>query len=432
MSKQPAVLAYSGGLDTSAIVAWLQERDYEVHAVLVDVGQDEDLPAICQRALDRGAASAVIHDAKAAMMETVIPRAIGLAATYEGNYRLGTALARPFIAQAQVQRARQLGGGTLVHGATGKGNDQVRFEFAYRSLAPDLPVLAPWKTWDLEGREDLVAYLRDRGVEGDFEAVKLYSLDENLWHLSVEGGSLEDPCERLDVENVLAAVNDRFATEPVESLSQQEVEIDFEHGVPVALNGQSLQLVDIIDHLNRGYRFSPWAWDLVLENRFTGIKSRGVYINPAAKLLHLAADALARCLHNKPTYDLYAEWGRAYGELLYRGAYLSDQRLAIEAASDQVLQKLTGSVTVALLPTLYAAKIVAPDSVFRRDLATFEASDFSHAHADGFIQLSWLSCVGRPFAEPNDDDDVETAGAPAPGVRAAQQLPGGGLVPSPV
>ena len=432
MSKQPAVLAYSGGLDTSAIVAWLQDRDYEVHAVLVDVGQDEDLPAVCQRALVQGAASSVIRDAKAAMMKTVIPRAIGLAATYEGNYRLGTALARPFIAQAQVQRARELGGGTLVHGATGKGNDQVRFEFAYRSLAPDLPVLAPWKTWDLKGREDLVAYLRDRGVEGDFEAVKLYSLDENLWHLSVEGGALEDPCNRLDVENVLAAVSDRFATVPDESMSPQEVEVAFEHGVPVALNGQALPLIDLIDRINRGYRFAPWAWDLVLENRFTGIKSRGVYINPAAKLLHLAADALARTVHNKPTYDLYVDWGRAYGELLYRGAYFSDQRLAIEAASDQVLQKMTGSVTVALQPMPYAARIVAPGAVFRRDLATFEASDFSHAHADGFIKLSWLSCVGRPFAEPHDEDPVETAGAPEPGVRATQQLSGGGLVPSAV
>ncbi|MFQ5495219.1 MAG: argininosuccinate synthase domain-containing protein, partial [Phycisphaerae bacterium] len=171
MNDKRCVLAYSGGLDTTAIVVWLQEQGYEVHAVLVDVGQEEDTDAHRAKALRFGAATAVIRDVRPVMLKTVIPRAIGLAATYEGNYRLGTALARPFIAAAQVERARELGGATLVHGATGKGNDQIRFEFAYRSLAESYPVLAPWKSWSFAGRRDLVEYLRTRGCRDDFDVI---------------------------------------------------------------------------------------------------------------------------------------------------------------------------------------------------------------------------------------------------------------------
>ncbi len=400
--NKKCVLAYSGGLDTSTIVVWLRERGYEIHAVLVDVGQDEDLEALRAKAIRLGAASAVVCDAKPEMLRSVAPMAIALNATYESNYRLGTALARPFIAAQQVRVAKQLGGATLVHGATGKGNDQIRFEFAYRSLAPEFPVLAPWKVWDLAGREEMIGYLRDHGVHDDFEVTKTYSFDENLWHLSVEGGALEDPSAALDVEKVLSAVANRFCVGPVGCSGVSPVEVTFCEGVPVALDGVPLPLGDLLKMLNQDFRFAPWAWDLVIENRFTGIKSRGLYINPAAKLLHTAVDALARTCLNKRTYDEYVQLGRTYGEIIYRGEYFSDQREVIEAAGRAVLKRLSGAVTVSPFPVPYASRVCADAAIFRKSLATFEASDYAHADAAGFIHLSWLSSCGRHVEEPID------------------------------
>lgn len=431
MSSKKCVLAYSGGLDTSTIVVWLGEQGYEVHAVLVDVGQDEDLEALREKALRLGAASAVIRDAKPTMLRSVVPRAIGLAATYEGNYRLGTALARPFIALEQVKAAMQIdgttlvhgdsgvkgekgvksSGATLVHGATGKGNDQIRFEFAYRSLAPGSAVLAPWKSWELSGRREMIEYLRDHGFDDDYEVTKDYSFDENLWHLSVEGGPLEDGSTDFDIENVLGAVADRFAVGPVGRSPVGPIQVAFEAGVPIAVNGVSLPLGDLISMLNHDYRFAPWAWDLVIENRFTGIKSRGLYINPAAKLLNTAVDALARTCLNKPTYDAYVDLGRTYGTLLYRGEYFSDQRLAAEAAAQAILQRLNGTVTVHPFPVPYVSRIDSDAALFRKALATFESSDYAHTDAKGFINLSWLTSIGRSFVEDGDAGAVE-AGCP--------------------
>ena len=235
MGAEKCVLAYSGGLDTSAMVPWLLDQDYEVHAVLVDVGQEEDLAGLCRKALQYGATTAVVRDAKPAMFEHVIPLAIGLAATYERDYRLGTALARPFITLEQVRVAKQLGGATLAHGATGKGNDQIRFEFGYRSLAPGYPILAPWKTWEFGGRVDLVNYLTGKGYIDNYAVQKDYSLDENLWHISVEGGPLEEPGTNVNVEDVLRSVDGHFAWNNTYGEGPSVVEIAFEGGVPVAL-----------------------------------------------------------------------------------------------------------------------------------------------------------------------------------------------------
>jgi argininosuccinate synthase len=430
MKTKRCVLAYSGGLDTSTIVVWLREQGYEVHAVLVDVGQEEDLEALREKALRLGASSAEIRDAKPLMLRSVVPMAIGLGATYEGNYRLGTALARPFIALEQVEAARRVGAATLVHGATGKGNDQIRFEFAYRSLAPDSPVLAPWKVWDLGGRREMVQYLHGHGFEDNYAVTKDYSFDENLWHLSVEGGPLEDASKDFDIETVLGAVVDRFAVAAVGTAPVDPLHIDFDNGVPVAIDGVELSLGDLVSKLNHDYRFAPWAWDLVIENRFTGIKSRGLYINPAAKLLHTAIDALARTCLNKATYDLYVDLGRCYGKLLYRGEYFSDQRLAVEAAAKSVLQRLNGSVAVHPYPLPYVTQITAKAALFRKALATFEAGDFAHSDAKGFINLSWLSSIGRPFVEVGDERIVETGNAPGSDLFANQRESSAGLVPA--
>jgi len=432
MSCKKCVLAYSGGLDTSTITVWLGEQGYEVHAVLVDVGQEEDLEALCEKALRLGAASAVIRDAKPAMLRSVVPMAIGLGATYEGNYRLGTALARPFIAAEQVAAAKPLGDATLVHGATGKGNDQIRFEFAYRALAPQAPVLAPWKTWELTGRQDMIEYLRSRGFDDNYAVTKDYSFDENLWHLSVEGGPLEDGSTDFDIERVLGAVTDRFAVGPVGRSPVGPIEITFQKGIPIAVDKVPLPLGDLINMLNHDYRFAPWAWDLVIENRFTGVKSRGLYINPAAKLLHSAVDALARTCLNKPTYDAYVDLGHVYGTLLYRGEYFADQRLAAEAAARAILQRLSGSVIIHPFPLPYVSRIDSDAALFRKALATFESSDYVHGDAKGFINLSWLTSIGRSFVEDGDAAVVETGSRLGSDVRTNQCEPSGRLVPTSV
>lgn len=423
---EKAVLAYSGGLDTSAIVVWLVEKGYEVHAVLVDLGQDEDLQAACAKAIRYGAVSATIADAKSAMVQCVAPYAIGLAARYEGEYRLGTALARPFIALEQVKKAKELGGATLVHGATGKGNDQVRFEFAYRSLAPECKVLAPWKEWEFQGRYDLVQYLKRKGFDDNYDVVRDYSLDENFWHLSVEGGELEDVSSTVDVESVLANVDNHFFAGG--SPGDATVSIAFERGVPIGLNGAPMSLIDIIETLNGQYRYAPWAWDLIIENRFTGIKSRGVYVNPAAKLLHIAIEGLARSCLNKPTFEQWASAGREYADILYRGEYFTDQRVTVEAAARAMMSHLTGTVTVNCAHSPYVAGIESDNVIFTKDLATFEASRYDHHDAEGFIKLAWLSAAGREFQEKSHDNLVEAAGKIASGVRVGERVSGSGLV----
>ncbi|MCG8406789.1 MAG: argininosuccinate synthase [Phycisphaerales bacterium] len=430
MSAKHCVLAYSGGLDTSAIVPWLIDQGYVVHAVLVDVGQSEDLPALREKALSLGSETAVVRDAKPEIFEKVVPYALGLGATYEGVYRLGTALTRPFIALEQIRRARELGGGTLIHGATGKGNDQVRFEYAYRSLAPDYPVLAPWKSWEFGGRQDLIDYLANKGLEGDYEVIKDYSLDENFWHLSVEGGVLEDPTSTLEVDRVLASVADRFGGNAHAKPPSKTLEIKIEEGLPVSINGESVAPDRTIARLNSDYRHEPWSWDLVIENRFTGVKSRGLYINPAAKLLHIAVDALSRSCLNKPTFDYYVNLGHQYAAMLYRGEYFSDQRMILESAARAVMRSLNGDVTVNLSPTPYVSRINADRPLFCEEIATFEKSDFSHQDAQGFIRLSWQSAVGQPFSEAENESAMEPNARPASEVCRDQSVSGAGLVSS--
>ena len=407
MAKPSCVLAFSGGLDTSAIVPWLLDRGYEVHALAVDVGQHEDWDAVERRAIELGAASFTVRHVSAEMAGRMLPLAIGLGATYEGSYRLGTALARPIIALEQVKLARALGCSAVAHGATGKGNDQIRFEFAYRSLAPELEVIAPWKIWDFQGRQDLVDYLQAKGFPFEFEVNKTYSLDENLWHLSVEGGPLEDPASPLPLGDVLGHVVDQFVGEPLESPAPQQLTLTFEQGVPTAIDGVPLDLEALVKRLNGWYRHAGWAYDLVLENRFTGVKSRGVYINPAAKLLHTAIDALARNCLNKPTFELHAELGKRYAGLLYKGEYFSQQRQVIEAAGTAAMQPLSGKVTVQVDPALFVAAVDAETPLFRQEVATFEASDFSHADAAGFIELSWLGNVGGAPSEELEEESLK-------------------------
>ncbi len=393
-TESRCVLAFSGGLDTSAIVPWLLDRGYEVHALIVDVGQHADFEAIRRRALALGAASATVRNVVPALTRRMLPTAVGLAATYEGTYRLGTALTRPWIALEQVKLARALGCETLVHGATGKGNDQIRFEFAYRSLAPGCAIVAPWRLWEFSGRADLAAFLAARDVPFAYDVEKTFSLDENLWHLSIEGGPLEDPAAPLAVGPILDAFAPGFGDPDVAPAGDGPLTLRFAAGVPTALDGEPLSLEALVRTLNARYRRAPWAHDLVLENRFTGVKSRGIYLNPAAKLLHAAVDGLARTALNKPTYDLWCDLGRRYADLLYSGEYFSQQRLVVEAAAQAATAPLNGEVTLALAPAPHVAAVDAPAGLFRKETATFEASDWEHADAAGFIRLGWQGRVG--------------------------------------
>ncbi len=279
---------------------------------------------------------------------------------------------------------------------------------------------------------DLVNYLREKGFEGNYAVQKDFSLDENLWHISVEGGPLEEPGTTVDIEEVLHSVDGQFAWNNTFGPGSATVEVVFQAGVPVALNGQTKGLPEIVSQLNHQYRQAPWAWDLIIENRFTGVKSRGVYINPAAKLLHLAVDNLARTCLNKPTYDQYVKLGQEYGTLLYRGEYFSDQRLVVEAAAHAVMAHLNGAVTVQFEPTPHVTRIVNRSSIFTKEMATFEKSDYAHQDAAGFISLSWLSNVGKPFVEESHGGPVEAKSAVASDVCAAKPVPAGGLVPTAV
>jgi argininosuccinate synthase len=243
---------------------------------------------------------------------------------------------------------------------------------------------------------------------------------------------LEDPTAVVDVERVLAAVSDRFAVSGDGTPGGDSVEVAFAGGVPVAVGGESMPLLELVHVLNHQYRRAPWAWDLIVENRFTGIKSRGLYINPAAKVLQLAADALARSCFHKPLYDQYVALGNRYGEILYRGEFFSDQRLVVEATARALMARMNGTVTVQLSPTPYASRIVAEGSIFRESLATFEASEYRHADAQGFINLTWLSSIGRTFSDPHHEIAMEAKQRAASDVYTDQRLPDGGLVPTAV
>ena len=418
MKERICVLAYSGGLDTSAIVPWLHEKGWSVHALLVNVGQDEDFEVARRRAFELGAAGVHVHDAREEMLAEACAPATALAAVYEGRYRLGTALARPFIAAAQVSLARALGASAVAHGATGKGNDQVRFEFAYRTLAPELETIAPWKEWSFTGRKDLIDYLASRGHAMDFPEQKTYSLDENLWHLSIEGGELEDPGAVLDVPDLLQRIAGRFYADADPAEATRPVTLRFERGVPCGIDGRDASFGEIVAELNRRYRLAPFAWDLVLENRFTGIKSRGLYVNPAARVLHEAVGTLARAALPEPAFRQWVAAGEAYADLLYRGEWFSSVRDSVLAGAEPLTRSLTGEITLAPSPGLHVAKLDVPHGLFTRERASFETEAADPTAANGYIALQWQRRNGG-----SDESAVESEERAESFLRGVAPLP---------
>ncbi len=383
-----AVLAYSGGLDTSVIIPWMRENyGGEVVAMIADVGQGEDLEAVRGKALQSGAVAAQVVEIKEEFVGEFAFAALRAGALYEGRYLLGTALARPAIARAQVEVALELGANALVHGCTGKGNDQVRFELAYAALAPELTVIAPWREWHLHSRQEEIAYAAAHGIPVPVTREKPYSVDRNIWHCSSEGGILEDPWAVPPADLYQYTMDPRHAPD-----APEDVTIEFEEGTPVALNGEQRGPVELVQILNAiGGRHGVGRMDMV-ENRLVGIKSRGVYETPAGTILQIAHHDLESITLDRDTLHLKLGLAMRYAELVYYGQWYTPLRQALDAFVASTQRPVTGTVRLSLYKgTCAAVARRSPFSLYSQELATFEGDgDYRHADAGAFIRLFGL------------------------------------------
>jgi argininosuccinate synthase len=397
MARETAVLAYSGGLDTSVIVPWLKERyGLEVVCVAVDVGQGEELEGLEAKALASGARACYVVDAREEFLTDYVWPTLRAGAVYGRKYLLGTAMARPLIARHQVEVAGRVGATVLAHGCTGKGNDQLRFELTYAALAPDLRVIAPWREWHIRSRTDALEYAAERGIPVAATAEKLYSRDRNLWHVSHEGGPLEDPAFAPPADLFL------MTRPPTPSSPAPEVvEIEFEAGIPVAVDGTRLAPVALVERLNEvAGRHGVGVVDLV-EDRVVGMKSRGIYETPGGTLLHVAHSELEQLVLDRRTLALKDEVAARYADLVYEGRWWSVEREAMDALVEVTQERITGSVRLRLFAGSHA--IIgrsAVHSLYDEGLVTFEADDvYDQADAAGFIRLfglpSRVAAAGR-------------------------------------
>ncbi len=386
-----AVLAYSGGLDTSIIVPWLKEHyGCEVVCYCSNVGQGGDeLSGLEAKARRIGADDVVVEDLRVPFLRDFVFPSLRAGAVYEGRYLLGTSLARPLIASRQVWCAERVGADALAHGCTGKGNDQVRFELAYMALAPQMKVLAPWREWDITSREDALAYAESHGIPVAQKKSDLYSRDANLWHLSHEGGPLEDPAELApeSMYKLTAHAGDQPDTPEI-------VTVGFEGGRPVSLNGRRLGPVELVSELNTiAGRHGVGRVDIV-ESRLVGMKSRGVYETPAGTVLHEALEDLCRLVLPHDLLRTRTELAPRYADLVYAGLWFSPLRRALQSFVDTALEAATGEVSLELFHG--RANVVArtsPHTLYRPDLASFDMTGYNAQHAEGFIRL-----FGMPLA----------------------------------
>ena len=380
------VLAYSGGLDTSVILKWLLNTYHcEVITVTADLGQPEDLGGVEEKARKTGAARAYVLDLREEMARDFVFPMMRGAARYEGRYLLGTSIARPLIAKALVDVARQEGADAIAHGATGKGNDQVRFEFAANALAPDLKVIAPWREWDLMSRKALTAFAEKHGIPISSEA-KRYSMDANMLHTSFEGSELEDPGNEPH-----ESCNQRCV--PVEQApdAPEIITVDFEGGNPVAVNGERLSPYELIRVLGEIAGRNGIGREDMVENRFVGMKSRGVYENPAGTLLYKLHRDLEGVCMDRELLGIRDMLAVRYSQCVYDGFWYSPEREAMQAFMDDSQKTVTGSVRAKLYKGgVWPLARTSPYSLFSEDLATFEGGDFDHKDAAGFIRLNSL------------------------------------------
>ena len=383
-----AALAYSGGLDTSIIVPWLKEHyGCEVVCYCSDVGQGgEELSGLEAKARKIGAADVIVEDLRVPFVRDFCFPALRAGAVYEGRYLLGTSLARPLIASRQVWAAQRTHSDALAHGCTGKGNDQVRFELAYMALAPELPVIAPWREWDIASREEALAYAQGHGVPVAQKPGDLYSRDANLWHLSHEGGALEDPANAPpEPMYKLTSSPDQWPAQP------EKVAVGFEGGRPTSINGKALGPVELLERLNQiAGRHGVGRADVV-ESRLVGMKSRGVYETPGGTVLHEALDDLCRLVLPHDLLRMRLELGTRYADLVYNGLWFSPLRRALQAFVDTALEVATGEVSV----ELYKGRAVAvgrtsPQTLYRPQLASFDMTGYRPSDAEGFIRLFGL------------------------------------------
>ncbi len=393
MSKKirKVVLAYSGGLDTSVILKWIKEEyKCDVVTLTCDLGQEEELAGVDTKALKTGAVQAYVEDVREEFARDFIFPMMRASAIYEGRYLLGTSIARPLIGKKLVEIAQKEGADAVAHGATGKGNDQVRFELTVNSLAPELAVIAPWRTWNLKSRSDLNAFAEKHGIPLS-TASKHYSMDRNMLHLSFEGGELEDPWVEAGPGSYVMTVPPEKAPDTPECL-----DIDFVAGDPVAVNGKALSPAALIKALNEvGGRHGVGRIDLV-ENRFVGMKSRGVYETPGGTILHAAhRDLEGICLDREVMHQRDAMIPR-YAAAIYNGFWYAPEREAMQVFFDKTQEKVTGTVRVKLYKgSVNAVARKSPFSLFRVDLATFERDEvYNQADATGFIRLQGLRIQG--------------------------------------
>ncbi len=386
------VLAYSGGLDTSVILAWLQETyDAEVIAYTCDVGQEEGFADAEAKALATGAVDAVVDDRRESFVRDAVYPAIRAAAVYEGEYLLGTSLARPIITQGLVETALEHGAEAVAHGATGKGNDQVRFELSTAALAPDLKVIAPWREWDLGGRTDLIAYAEARGIPVPVTRESPYSMDANLFHISYEGGVLEDPW----VEPPPGMF--RLTTDPEKAPDQpEEVVVGLESGTPVSVNGDTLGPVDLLTTLNNiAGRHGVGRIDIV-ENRFVGIKSRGVYETPGGTVLHAARRAVESIVLDREVLHLRDSLVGRYATMVYNGFWFSPERVQLQRLMDSIEVPVTGEARLLLYKgSVRVLGRRSPNTGYDPEVATFETDKvYRQFDAEGFINLNALRIRG--------------------------------------
>ena len=395
--KEKVILAYSGGLDTTAIIPWLKENyDYEVVCCCIDVGQGNELDGLDERAKLSGAAKLYIeHITDEFVDEYVIP-CVKAGAVYENKYLLGTSMARPVIAKKLVEIARKEGATAICHGATGKGNDQVRFELGIKALAPDLKIIAPWRcndTWKMQSREEEIDYCKAHGIDLPFDASHSYSRDRNLWHISHEGLELEDPANAPNYDHLLVlGVTPEKAPEEGETIS-----LTFKEGAPVALNGKEMKASEIIDELNKiGGRNGIGIIDIV-ENRVVGMKSRGVYETPGGTILMEAHTQLEELILDRDTLAYKKGVGDKFADVVYEGKWFTPLREALQAFVESTQKYVTGEVKM----KLYKGNIIkqgttSPYSLYNENIASFTTGElYDHHDAEGFINLFGLSLKVR-------------------------------------
>ncbi len=396
MAKK-VVLAYSGGLDTSIVIKWLIETyNAEVIAFCADLGQGEDLNAIKEKAVKTGASKAYVEDLRDEFVKDYIFPMLRANAIYEGTYMLGTSIARPLIAKKQIDIAIKENADAVAHGATGKGNDQVRFELTYYALKPDITVISPWREWSFDSRQSLIEYAGKHGIPVPATKEKPYSTDRNIFHISYEGGILEDPWSEPPIDMYTMMVSPEKAPD-----KHIYIDIHYEKGNPVGINGEFLSPVDLFERLNKLAGDNGIGRIDIVENRYVGIKSRGVYETPAGTVLHIAHRALESITLDREVLHLRDSLIPKYAELIYYGYWFSPEREMLQTAIDSIQKNVTGTVRL----KLYKGNCIvvgrkSPKSLYHPELATFEAEKvYNQKDAEGFIKLNALRLKVKKILE---------------------------------